>query len=112
VTERWSNGQVEGQINRLKTIKRAMYCRAGIEFLRARMLPAAGLERASLEAEFAEPVVGIEASQSSADNDGIQSVRTAAGGRGVSFLQNVSQLLPRMTFRDGSLMTGAVPDGS
>jgi transposase len=29
VTECWSNGQVEGQINRLKTIKRAMYGRAG-----------------------------------------------------------------------------------
>ena len=89
-----------------------MYCRAGIELLRARMLPAAGLERASLEAEFAEPVVGIEASQSSADNDGTQFVRTAAGGRGVSFLQNVSQLFPRVTLRDGSLMTCAVSDGS
>jgi transposase len=39
VTECWSNGQVEGQINRLKTLKRAMYGRAGIELLRARMLP-------------------------------------------------------------------------
>ncbi|MEA2732111.1 MAG: hypothetical protein QOF70_6586, partial [Acetobacteraceae bacterium] len=28
-----------GQINRLKTLKRAMYGRAGIELLRARMLP-------------------------------------------------------------------------
>ncbi|XEN35104.1 transposase (plasmid) [Ensifer sp. WSM1721] len=35
----WSNGQAEGQINRLKTIKRAMYGRAGPELLRARMLP-------------------------------------------------------------------------
>lgn len=35
----WSNGQVEGQVNRLKTIKRAMYGRAGAELLRARMLP-------------------------------------------------------------------------
>ncbi len=35
----WSNGQTEGQINRLKTLKRAMYGRAGIELLRARMLP-------------------------------------------------------------------------
>lgn len=35
----WSNGQAEGQINRLKTIKRAMYGRAGTELLRARMLP-------------------------------------------------------------------------
>jgi transposase len=29
----WSNGQAEGQINRLKTIKRAMYGRAGPGFL-------------------------------------------------------------------------------
>ena len=35
----WSNGQVEGQINRLKTLKRSMYGRAGVELLRARMLP-------------------------------------------------------------------------
>lgn len=39
VLEPWSNGQTEGQINRLKTLKRAMYGRAGIELLRARMLP-------------------------------------------------------------------------
>jgi transposase len=38
ITEVWSNGQVEGQINRLKTLKRAMYRRAGIALLRARML--------------------------------------------------------------------------
>jgi len=37
--ERWSSGQAEGQINRLKTLKRSMYGRAGIELLRARMLP-------------------------------------------------------------------------
>src|SRR5712691_5009218 len=35
----WSNGQVEGQINRLKTIKRQMYGRAGFPLLRARVLP-------------------------------------------------------------------------
>lgn len=39
ITEIWSNGQVEGQINRLKTLKRAMYGRANVEMLRARMLP-------------------------------------------------------------------------
>ena len=39
LTERWSNGQTEGHINRLKTLKRAMYGRAGAELLRARMLP-------------------------------------------------------------------------
>jgi transposase len=35
----WSSGQVEGQINRLKTLKRQMYGRAGFELLRARVLP-------------------------------------------------------------------------
>jgi transposase len=39
ITERWSNGQTEGQINHLKTLKRAMYGGAGPELLRARMLP-------------------------------------------------------------------------
>jgi transposase len=39
ILEPWSNGQTEGQINRLKTLKRAMYGRAGAELLRARMLP-------------------------------------------------------------------------
>ncbi len=34
----WSNGQAEGQINRLKTIKRAMFGRAGPELLKARMI--------------------------------------------------------------------------
>jgi transposase len=37
----WSNGQVEGQINRLKLIKRQMYGRAGFELLRKRILGAA-----------------------------------------------------------------------
>ncbi len=41
VTEQWSNGPVEGHINRLKTIKRQMYGRAGVELLRARLLPEA-----------------------------------------------------------------------
>ncbi len=39
VTTSWSSGQVEGQINRLKTIKRQMYGRASFELLRARVLP-------------------------------------------------------------------------
>jgi transposase len=39
VAEPWSNGQTEGQINRLKTLKRAMYGRASAELLRARMIP-------------------------------------------------------------------------
>jgi transposase len=39
VTQPWSSGQVKGQINRLKTLKRAMYGQAGVDLLRARMLP-------------------------------------------------------------------------
>ncbi len=38
----WSNGQVEGQINKLKTIKRQMYGRAGFNLLRKRMILGAG----------------------------------------------------------------------
>ncbi len=34
----WSNGQVEGQINKLKTIKRQMYGRASFDLLRKRLL--------------------------------------------------------------------------
>jgi transposase len=34
----WSNSQVEGQVNRLKTIKRVMYGRANFDLLRARVL--------------------------------------------------------------------------
>jgi len=37
ITEQWSNGQTKGQINRLKSLKRA-YGRAGPELLRARLL--------------------------------------------------------------------------
>jgi transposase len=39
VDTEWSNGQTEGQINRLKMIKRQMYGRAGFALLRARVLP-------------------------------------------------------------------------
>jgi transposase len=39
LSESWSNGPVEGHINRLKTLKRQMYGRAGFELLRARLLP-------------------------------------------------------------------------
>ncbi len=37
-TYEWSNGQVEGQINRLKMIKRQMYGRAGFDLLRKRVI--------------------------------------------------------------------------
>jgi transposase len=41
LTEAWSNGPVEGHVNRLKVIKRTMYGRAGLALLRARVLCAA-----------------------------------------------------------------------
>jgi transposase len=40
MTQPWSNGPVEGQVNRLKTIKRQMYGRAGFGLLRRRVLHA------------------------------------------------------------------------
>ena len=39
ITMPWSNGPIEGHINRLKAIKRQMYGRAGFELLKARVLP-------------------------------------------------------------------------
>ena len=39
MTTPWSTGPLEGQINRLKVIKRQMYGRAGFELLKARVLP-------------------------------------------------------------------------
>ncbi|MGC2657378.1 MAG: transposase [Bryobacteraceae bacterium] len=41
VEHRWSNGPVEGHINRLKTVKKQMYGKAGFELLRSRILPLA-----------------------------------------------------------------------
>jgi transposase len=40
LTDDWSNGQVEGQVNRLKLIKRMMFGRAGFALLRQRVLHA------------------------------------------------------------------------
>ena len=41
LTSEWSNGQTEGQINRLKYRKRQMYGRASLPLLKARVLFAA-----------------------------------------------------------------------
>ena len=38
LTSEWSQGQVEGQVNRLKLLKREMYGRAKLDLLRARVL--------------------------------------------------------------------------
>ncbi|WP_281172843.1 hypothetical protein [Cylindrospermum stagnale] len=38
MTLEWSNGQVEGQINRLKMLKRQMYGRAKFDLLSQRVL--------------------------------------------------------------------------
>jgi hypothetical protein len=50
VTRGWSNGPVEGQINRLKMLKRTMYGRAGLDLLSCRFLtdrPSASSSRCS-----------------------------------------------------------------
>jgi len=39
MTQPWSNGQTEGQITKLKLVKRQMYGRAKLDLLRARLLP-------------------------------------------------------------------------
>jgi transposase len=39
IDQSWSNGQVEGQVHRLKLLKRQMYGRAGFLLLRTRVLP-------------------------------------------------------------------------
>jgi len=41
LTTPWSNGQTEGQVTRLKLLKRQMYGRAGFDLLRRRTLLAA-----------------------------------------------------------------------
>ena len=38
VTSAWSNGQVDGQVTRVKLLKRQMYGRAKFDLLRARIL--------------------------------------------------------------------------
>ena len=41
IAEPWSNGPVEGHINRLKLVKRQMFGRANFDLLRQRVLHAA-----------------------------------------------------------------------
>jgi transposase len=41
LSQKWSNGQTEGQVNRLKLIKRQMYGRAGFDLLQERVLAVA-----------------------------------------------------------------------
>ena len=38
ISEPWSNGQTEGQVNKLKVVKRQMYSRAQIDLLEARLI--------------------------------------------------------------------------
>ena len=40
ITEPWSNGQTEGQITKLKLVKRQMYGRGKIDLLQARLIGA------------------------------------------------------------------------
>ena len=41
LVQEWSNGQTEGQVNKLKLLKRQMYGRAGFDLLRRRLPHAA-----------------------------------------------------------------------
>ena len=54
ITEHWSNDQTEGQINRMKTLKRGMYGRAGPELLHAGLLL---LLRAAATGFEAKPII-------------------------------------------------------
>jgi len=45
VTMPWSNGPVEGHINRLKMLKRQMFGRAHLDLLRRRFVPTPGTAR-------------------------------------------------------------------
>ena len=47
VAEQWSNGPVEGHVNRLKTIKRQMYGRGGFRLLRARIVQSRMIDSAA-----------------------------------------------------------------
>ena len=40
IVEPWSNGQTEGEINKLKMVKRQMYGRAKVDLLEARLIGA------------------------------------------------------------------------
>jgi transposase len=40
ITTSWSNGQTEGQITKLKLVKRQMYGRAKLDLLQARLIGA------------------------------------------------------------------------
>lgn len=40
ITSPWSNGQTEGQVNKIKMLKRQMYGRASVDLLRQRLLAA------------------------------------------------------------------------
>ena len=59
VSKPWSNGPVEGHINRLKMLKRQMYGRAGIELLRARLLPEPALISDGVAVSDAAPANAI-----------------------------------------------------
>lgn len=56
LSEAWSNGQTEGQITKLKLIKRQMHGRARLDLLRARLVVAACNERTICSESEAEPI--------------------------------------------------------
>src|SRR5262249_14098795 len=57
VDQPWSNGMVEGSVNRLKTIKRQRYGRAGLRLLRARVLYADGTPNGTRRRDNPQPSI-------------------------------------------------------
>ena len=71
LSERWSNGQTEGRINRLKLLKRQMYGRAGIALLKARITAIAYRSSADVIKSESEPSFAHPADQADRSSRGI-----------------------------------------
>ena len=73
LTEAWSNGQTEGQVYRLKLLKRQMYGRAGFEVLRNRVLHAAEHRRPRCQprsgARSEDTTAGADSQQPGGDDE-------------------------------------------
>jgi hypothetical protein len=66
LTYNWSNGIVEGHVNRLKLIKRSMYGRAKFDLLRLRVLSTTPPSKQEKGTSTAEPAANRGARQKAA----------------------------------------------
>ena len=74
LTYNWSNGIVEGHVNRLKLIKRSMYGRAKFDLLRLRVLYTTPPSKQEEGTSTAEPAANLGARQKAVD---VQTSRAA-----------------------------------